>query len=73
MRVVVGYTDTHVEASSLRERARLAGLDASVAQDGCGRLRVSVDDVRTMDGLYALVAEAQAAGLRPTIEGDNDD
>ena len=73
MRVVVGYTDTHVEASSLRERARLAGLDARVAQDGCGRLRVSVDDVPTMDGVDALVAEAQAAGLRPTVEGDKDE
>jgi hypothetical protein len=72
MRVVVGYADTHAEASALSERARLAGLDPGIAQDGCGRLRVSVDDVRTAGAADALVAEARAAGLRPTIERDED-
>ena len=74
MRVVVGYADTHGEARSLRNRALRVGLDdAVVAQDGCGRLRVYVDDVRTMDAADALVAEARAAGMQPTIERDQDD
>jgi hypothetical protein len=74
VRVVVGYADSYQEAIAMRERARVAGLgDAEASQDGCGRLRVYVDDVPTMAAAQTLLAEAQAAGLSPTVELDPDD
>jgi len=73
VRLVVGYADSYPEATAMRERARAAGLGAAEAsQDGCGRLRVYVDDLPTTAAAQALVAEAQAAGLRPTVELDPD-
>ena len=74
VRVVVGYADSYGEAIAMRGRARAAGLDeAEASQDGCGRLRVYVDDVPTIPAAQALLAEAQAAGLSPTVELDPDD
>jgi hypothetical protein len=73
-RLVVGYADSYPEATAMRERARVAGLvDVEASQDGCGRLRVYVDDLPTIAAAQALQVEAQAAGLRPTVELDPDD
>ncbi len=74
VRVVVGYVDSYPEAMALRERARAAGLrDAEVSQDGCGHVRVFVDDLPSVAASQTLVADAEAAGLRPTIERDPDE
>jgi hypothetical protein len=74
VRLVVGYADSYPEATAMRERARGAGLrDVEASQDGCGRLRVYVDDLPTIAAAEALQIEAQAAGLRPTVELDPDD
>ena len=74
VRVVVGYADSYLEADAIRGRALEAGLPvAEVEQDGCGRLRVFVDDVPTVDASQALVTDAQAAGLEPTLELDPND
>jgi hypothetical protein len=74
VRLVVGYADSYPEATAMRERAREAGLnDVEASQDGCGRLRVYVDDLPTIAAAEALQVEAQAAGLRPTVELDPDD
>ena len=74
VRVVLGYADSHPEATALRERARAAGLrDVESSQDGCGRLRVYVDDVPTMKAAQALLADAQSASLSATVERDPDD
>jgi len=74
VRVVVGYADSYPEAMALREQAHAAGLvDAQASQDGCGRVRVFVDDLPSLATSQALVAAAQAAGLRPTVERDPDD
>jgi hypothetical protein len=73
VRLVVGYADSFPEATAMSERARVAGLaDVEASQDGCGRLRVFVDDlpIATAQG---MLGEAQAAGLRPTLELDPDD
>ena len=54
------------------ERAVAAGLaDVEVAQDGCGRLRVFVDDVSSSNAARAL-SVARAAALEPTVEADTD-
>jgi hypothetical protein len=74
VRLVVGYADSYPEAEAMRARARVAGLeDVEASQDGCGRLRVYVDDLPTSDAAQALVAEAQAAGLASSVEFDPDD
>jgi hypothetical protein len=73
VRVVVGYARSYPEAVAIRRRAQKAGLSATeVAQDGCGRLRVYVDDVRAVEESEPLLAEARAARLTPTIESDTD-
>jgi hypothetical protein len=72
-RLVVGYADSHPEAAAMRERARAAGLgDVESSQDGCGRLRVYVDDLPAT-AAQGMLVEAQAAGLTPTVELDPDD
>jgi hypothetical protein len=72
-RLVVGYADSYPEATVMRDRARAAGLgDVEASQDGCGRLRVYVDDLPTA-AAQGMLAEAQAAGLSPTVELDPDD
>jgi hypothetical protein len=74
VRLVVGYADSYREATSLRERTRQAGLaEVETSQDGCGRLRVYVDDVPTAAAARELASDAQAAGLTPTLEHDPDE
>jgi hypothetical protein len=73
VRVVVGYADAYPEAMGLRRRAEEAGLSGTeIAQDGCGRLRVFVDDVPVGEASVALLASARAAQLEPTVESDPD-
>jgi hypothetical protein len=74
VRIVVGYADSYPEAMAMRARARAAGLVATqAAQDGCGRVRVYVDDLMTMEAADALLARAKAGGLGATVERDPDD
>jgi hypothetical protein len=68
VRLVVGYTDTYPRANALRERAGDLGA-VEVERDGCGRLRVFVDDVPTREAGAALAARAVEAGFEPTLEG----
>lgn len=71
VRLVVGYADSYPEANVLQERAVAAGLrDTQVSQDGCGRLRVFVDDLPTVAAATALMANARSADLEPTVESD---
>jgi hypothetical protein len=73
VRVVVGYAESYPEANAMRERAVSAGLAGTqVARDGCGRLRVFVDDVASVAASQALVADARAARLDATVELDPD-
>lgn len=73
IRVVVGYADSYPEALELRSRAVAAGLDGTaVAQDGCGRLRVSVDGVESVAASEPLLSAARRAKLEPTLEWDAD-
>jgi hypothetical protein len=73
VRLVVGYADSYPEGTAMGDRARAAGLgDIETSQDGCGRLRVYVDDLPTA-AAQGMLVEAQARGLRPTVELDPDD
>ena len=72
VRVVVGYADTYPEAYALKERARAAGLDAiRIGQDGCGRLRVFVNDVASPEAATALIASTGDTELDLTVESDS--
>ena len=72
-RVVFGYADTYPEAIVLRDRALDLGFEGTeAAQDGCGRLRVSVDGVQSIAIGEELVSEARAVDLDPTLELDPD-
>lgn len=74
VRVVVAYADSYPNAAAIRERARSAGLlDVETRQDDCGRLRIFVDDVPSIVAAQALLADARASGLSPTVELDPDD
>lgn len=74
MRVVLGYADSYVVAAALSARARVAAIEGvDVARDGCGRLRVYVDDVPSIADAEALAVRAVAAHLTPTIEHDPDE
>ena len=72
VRVVIGYETTYAEAEALRGRARAVSREAQIAQDGCGRLRVYVDDVRSPEAGQELLAAAEARGLAPSLEADPD-
>jgi hypothetical protein len=73
VRLVLGYADSYPEAMAMRERARAAGLgDVEAGQDGCGRVRVYVDDLPTSEAAQALAVEPESAGLTPSVELDPD-
>ena len=71
VRVVLGYTESYPEAETLRLRAAGVGLrGARVAGDGCGRLRVFVDDIPSAVAANAVLQRAVAGGLGATLESD---
>jgi hypothetical protein len=71
MRVVVGYADSYPRANRIRARAKAGGLGGvRVTQDGCGRLRVFVGDVTTMEAARHLSKLAREAALRPSLESN---
>lgn len=69
VRLVLGYRESYAEAETLRARAARAGFaGAEIAQDGCGRLRVSLDRLPSLaDGRSAL-ARAREAGFSARLE-----
>jgi hypothetical protein len=69
VRLVFGYERSYADANELRDRARQAGYArTSVARDGCGRLRIFVDNVPSVAAGEELAGQASAAGLEPTLE-----
>jgi hypothetical protein len=72
VRVVLGYADTYSKADEVRARARRAGLDPVVSGDGCGRLRVFVDDVPSLAASRALIERARREDLTTSVELDPD-
>jgi hypothetical protein len=71
VRLVVGHAGSYPDAMELSRRARRAGLrSVEMGQDGCGRVRVFVDDIGTVAAASRLAATARAAGLESTLELD---
>jgi hypothetical protein len=74
VRVVFSYERSYRNANAVRERAREAGFETTeVARDGCGQLRIFVDDVSSLAAGEDLGTRARVAGLQPTLERDPDD
>jgi hypothetical protein len=72
VRVVVGYATSYPEAGQIRTRAVAAGLRGTkLAQDGCGRLRVTAGSTTSLPAARALVAAARQGGLAATLESDS--
>jgi hypothetical protein len=68
-RVVFGYASSYTNAESLRLRARKDGFAATkIDQDGCGRLRVFVGKVSSIQEGQKLVSKARAVGLSAKLE-----
>ena len=69
LEVVFGYRDSEREALALRDQVLALGfLGTDIERDGCGRVRVSVDDVPSREVGEDVVREAQTVGLEPTLE-----
>ena len=69
VRVVFSYERSYRDANAVRERAREAGFETTeIARDGCGRLRIFVDDVASFAAGEKLLSQARAAGLEPRLE-----
>lgn len=67
--VVFGYRDTSREAVELRDQVVGSGFTGTeVEEDGCGRFRVSVDDVPSQEIGEEVIRQARTVGLEPTLE-----
>ena len=72
VRVVFGYAEMYPDANALRDRVLDLGFEGvAVAQDGCGRLRVSLDGVPSLEVANEVAVEARQAGLSPAVEADS--
>lgn len=66
---VFGYFDSEREAVLLRDRALEVGfLGTEIQWNGCGRVRVGVGGIPTLDVGRQLAEEAHAVGLEVTLE-----
>ena len=66
--VVFGHPSSYADAMRLKTRALTIGANpVQVAQDGCGRVRVSVA-ASSLAAAAAIVGRARAAGLAPSLE-----
>jgi hypothetical protein len=67
--VVFGYSDSELEATGLRDRALAVGFQGTeIARNGCGRVKVFVDDVPSREVGEEVIREARTVGLEPTLE-----
>jgi hypothetical protein len=72
LEVVFGYRDSEREALELQAQVEALGFTGTeVEQDGCGRVRVSVDDVPSREVGEEVIREAQGVGLAPTLEQES--
>lgn len=70
--VVFGYRDSELEALELRDRALAVGFQGTeIARDGCGRVRVAVDDIPSREVGEEVIREARTVDLDPTLEQES--
>jgi hypothetical protein len=70
--VVFGYSDSELEATELRDHALAVGFQGTeIARNGCGRVKVFVDDVPSREVGEEVIREARTVGLEPTLERES--
>jgi hypothetical protein len=70
--VVFGYSDSELEARELRDRALAVGFQgAEIARNGCGRVKVFVDDIPSREVGEEVIREARTVDLDPTLERES--
>jgi hypothetical protein len=70
--VVFGYSDSELEARELRDRALAVGFQgAEIARNGCGRVKVFVDDIPSREVGEEVIREARTVDLDPTLEQES--
>ena len=70
--VVFGYRDSELEAIELRDQALAVGFQGTeIARDGCGRVRVSVDDIPSIEVGEEVIREARTVDLDATLEQES--
>jgi len=66
---VFGYFDSEREAAVLRDRALEVGfIGTEMSWNGCGRVRVAVGGIPTLEVGHELAEEARGVGLVVTLE-----
>jgi hypothetical protein len=66
---VFGYFDTEVEAATVRDRALAVGfMGTEMAWDGCGRVRVAVGGIPSLEVGRKFAEEAHKVGFEVTLE-----
>jgi hypothetical protein len=67
--VVFGYRNSELEALELRDQVLAVGFEgAEISRDGCGRVRVAVDDVPSREIGEEVIRQARTVDLDPTLE-----
>jgi hypothetical protein len=67
--VVFGRFDTYAEAVRMQEEVRHDGFQGTqVRADGCGRIKVTLEGVPSLEVGRGVVEEAHSVGLAPTLE-----
>jgi hypothetical protein len=67
--VVFGRADDPVSADQLRDKALSVGFKGTESvPDGCGRWKVVLQGVPSLDVAREVQDEAHTVGLRPTVE-----
>jgi len=67
--VVFGYRDSQYEARALQDEVVAVGFGGiDTEHDGCGRVRVSLDDLPSREVAEDLVQRARELGFEATLE-----
>ena len=66
---VFGYFDSAAEAAAVRDRALAVGFPGTeVSWDACGRARVALGGIPTLEVGRAFVEQARTVGFEVTLE-----
>jgi hypothetical protein len=69
LEVVFARTDSPTEAATVLDRVLAAGFKGSqVEPDGCGRWKVAVHGIPTLQVGGEVMGEARSVGFHPTLE-----
>lgn len=72
LEVVFGYRESELEALKLRDEVLAVGfLGTEIERNGCGRVKVFVDDVPSRDVGEEVIRQARTVGLEPTLEQES--